>query len=156
MALWISQINFNTISDKQRAESYMNKIKSSIETVKNNALIWKWIWSDLIVPSQWKIDLKSWSWNLISSYLSWAWIDYSNYSYIPENSLYKIKNIKCVKLNGTEENLSDTWSIIISWANLSLSWCADTDFKVLRITTNYKQFENTFELNTVSWVIEDK
>lgn len=156
LALWVSQINFNTISDKQRAETYLSKIKTSIETVKNNSLIWKWIWTDLIVPEKWKIDLKSWSGHLVTSYFSWTWINYSSYSYTPENNLYTIKSIECAKLDWTSDTVSETWSIVISWSKLSLNWCPDDSYKILRINSNYKQFENTFEINTVSWIIEDK
>lgn len=159
LVMWFSNINLNTISDKQRAESFLNKVKNNIETVKNNALIWRWIWTDLFVPKQWKIEVSNnWNWKLSTSYYDWTnWHNYSEYSLIPEIN-YSIKNIECADFSWNTWSLdgwTNTWTIIITWWNLELSWCDDTDYKNIRITTSFRQIDKTFELNTISWVIQD-
>jgi len=154
LIFWVSNIDFGNTSDKQRLESFYYKVKSEIETIKNNSLVWKWIWISLIVPKEWKIDFSSGA-NTIPTYYSWVtWI---NYNHIKVENLYKIKSIICSNLDWTSTwNLSwNTWSVIISWLNISLSWCTDLNYKSLKITTWYKELEKTLEINTVSWVLKD-
>jgi len=151
IVIWVSNLNFSNISDKQRMDSFYYKIKSEIETVKNNSLIWKAIDSSMTVPKEWKIDFASGSTNINISY-SWAtWINYKN---INIEKLYKIKGIKCSPSNSILATWN-TWSLIINWINLSLSWCSSPNDKTLIITTWYKEFEKKLEINTVSWVLKD-
>jgi len=153
IVIWISNLNFNNISDKQRMDSFYYKIKSEIETIKNNSLIWKAIDSNMKVPKEWKIDFASGSTNINISY---SWATWTNYKNINIEKFYKIKAINCINLSWSTWSLSwNTWSIIINWANLSLSWCSSSNYKTLIITTWYKEFEKKLEINTVSWVLKD-
>ena len=158
ITFWASSIDFNTFSDKQRSESFFSKVKTTIETVKNNALIWKWIWTNLDVPSKWQINFKV-DQAIITSYLdpSDTWLVFSEYSIYPENR-YSIKKIVCSNIGGTGDYtliLGDTAELIITWWILKLeSDCSNK--QILKITTTYLWSDKIFELNTVSWVIEDQ
>ena len=54
--LWITKVDFNKIWDKQRLDKKVIQIISQIETIRNNSLLWKWIWVNLDVPEKYKID----------------------------------------------------------------------------------------------------
>jgi len=72
LALWISQISFTTMWDKQKLDTTVARIVSNIETVRWNALMWKWIWDQLTVPESYQIDFSTtWSGNITTQYLSW-------------------------------------------------------------------------------------
>ena len=164
--LWLiatagSNFNTNTLSDKQKSESFFSKVKTNIETVKNNALIWRWIpdWADIFVPKKWEIKFSTiWSWSITTNYEpdgGGSFVNYSDYSITPMDK-YEIKEIVCVDFQWNTGALSWTdWTLSIEWNTLGLEWCSSS-YKILRITTTYKHYEKTFDLNTISWVIEDK
>ncbi len=153
MALSISKLNFNSLSDRQRIDWFFYKIKTDIETTQNNAFIWKAIKlpdDSIIVPKKWKIDFNnSWSWKIISKYLSWS-TEYIYSEIIPKKH-YKIEIFN--KNNPIDD--TETGSILIEWWNLTLSWITTTN-KILEIKTSYKNFSKTFTINTISWVIEEE
>lgn len=157
LALWISNVNFRAMSDGQKLKTYTNNIINNIETIRNNALMWKWVTSDLIVPPSWKIDFGfSWSWS-ISTFYSWAtWVPYSEFD-TNFSDYYSIDSIRCLTLDWTEDNnlsVWEVWSVYIKQNILDLSWdCLDTS-KILEITTAYKWFTNKFSVNTVNWLVE--
>ncbi len=149
--LWASSLNFNAMSDKQKSNWFFYKIKTNIETIQNNALIWKAIlvWGDLEVPKKWRIDFNnSWSGKIVS-YYSIDWINFVEYNKILPKQFYEI----IVKNNSLQ--LNTTWSILIVWWNLSLTWITSSR-KELEIKTRYKNFEKIFTINTISWVIEEQ
>lgn len=157
IALWLSQMNFNASSDKQKNEIFTNKIISNFEEVRNYSLLWKWIWVNLDNPEKWKVEFSTtWSWNITSYYFSWAiWTKYN------ENLFwtgYEIKNIECISLDNIDRswNIAWTWIIEIIWPKLTLTWACNTDpsYKKLLIDVSYKNnFENNIEINTVNWLI---
>jgi len=151
IALWASKINFNSLSDRQRVDGFFYKIKTNIETIQNDALIWKAIKlpdNSVIVPKKWKIDFSnSWSWIIVNNYFDWN--NYKKYSGIKPDKFYEI----IIKNNNT--NLIDTWSLLIEWWNLSLTWITSNN-KILEIEAKYKNFSKIFIINTISWVIEEK
>lgn len=161
--IWVSSIDFNAISDKEKNTWFSDKIRTSIETIKNNAIIWKWFWTDLIVPDFWKISLENtWAtstWSINIYY--WTWTKIENTTWHKYN-WFNFKNDKHQKITSTKCNTT-AWNnseeispidILITWKLLTLSWCTDDNTqKVIEITTSYKRFSKTIKLNTVSWVI---
>ena len=150
IAFAVSKFNFNGLTNRQKLDSFFYKIKTNIETIQNNALIWKAIknWTDAFVPEKWKIDFNnSWSWKIISNYYDWS--QYKFFSKIIPKKFYSIKIYNNWNL------LNDTWSLLIEWWNLSLTWI-NTNNKILEITAKYKNFEKKFTINTISWVIEEE
>ena len=160
--LWTSNINFNKISDKQKLEWFFYKIKTNIETVANNALIWKAIKfpdNSISVPRKWKIDFNNSNSGIIQTYY-YDWINYNIYNEnnITTNNFNSI-NTSCESFNEVyNKKLTDTWSIIIEWWKLSFTWSSDClqGQKILKIETKYKNFSKTFTINTISGVIEEK
>ncbi len=156
IAIWASRINFNRLSSKQKLDIFSNKIISKIETTRNNALLWKWIWTNLVIPNKWKIEISSNnSWTINSSYYDWTnWYLYNEDSLIVTSPFY-INNIRCSSLTGVISNLSwTTWSIFISWWDLSLSWCTNTNDKILELDVTFWSFRNRITINTLNWLIE--
>lgn len=158
LAIWVSQISFTSLSDKENLEKFTNKIISNFEEVRNYSLIWKWIWTNLDNPIKWKIEISnSWSWNISSYYLTWAtWEKYNENIFW---NYYEIKEIKCSNLDYTSSwTIAWTWIIEISWSQLTLTWaCNDilvSNPKKIITKISYKNnFENTLEINTVNWLI---
>lgn len=160
MALWVSSLDFNRLSWKQKLEIFTNNVKTNYESIRNNALSWKWIWNNLDIPKKWKIDFsKSNSWTIITSYSNdWTiWNTYNNTSF--QNS-YQILSIRCLKNNWTLDNVLNTWTwtIELSWINTTLWWdCSNNTSKILEITFRNKTYDTKkLEINTLNWLVSTK
>jgi len=146
IAVSASNFSFNQLSDRQRLDWFFYKIKTNIEEIQNNALIWrsiKWMY----VPKKRKIDFSnSGSWKIVSYYLSGTYIEYNKI--IP-------KKFYSIEIYNDNSKITDTWSIILEWSNMSLTWITTND-KKLDIKIKYKNFIKNIKINTISWVIEEK
>jgi len=161
LAFWISQIDFNSLSNKQKIERYTNTIKSNIENVRNKALLGKWIkvWTDLVVPKKWVMDFaKTWSWIIITKALKSDLSILENTDF-PMKTWYKIISIKCWKYweNETNYNVTyKTWTINFIWWNISLTGedCSNTNILLLTIKKVNKTIK--IKINTLNWLVETK
>lgn len=155
LVIWATNINFNSISDKQRLDWFFYKIKTNIESIKNNVLIWREVLDDwnTIISSKWQIDFNNnGSWSMSTYYYndSNSKVSYPRYNIIPKD-FYEIV------ISNSWIWLTDTGSILINWRNLTLTWAWISGFdKVLEIVAKYKGIEKEFTINTISWVIEEK
>lgn len=153
-------LSFNKISDKQELEIKTIRVISQIEEIRNNSLLWKWIWTDLVVPEKYRMDFStSWSWIINTQYLSWGYINNNLYNKKIKfwNNFDSISEIKCLNLDKISGNTllnTETWSIIIEWANMSLSWSCDTSTKILELTIKRKEDTKKIQINTLNWLIE--
>lgn len=160
LALWISQISFTTMWDKQKLDTTVARIVSNIETVRWNALMWKWIWDQLTVPESYQIDFSTtWSGNIITYFLSWTLEPYNDI--IPINfwtDFTELSQFKCLDLDDDPDDIISstwTWTIIITWWVMSLTWsCNQTSSKRLELTVKRKQHTKTIEINTLNWLIK--
>lgn len=157
MSLWIRNIAFNNISDKQKLEIFNNKIISEIEKVRNDSLIWKWIWINIDAPKSWKIDFStnSW-WKILTSYtIDWTnWVQINN---IPMENLMSINKVSCVNVdNSSTQNLTttQTWSILFEKWKYKLSWNCNNTFTSLKIETYNKWYLKEFSFDVISWIIK--
>jgi len=154
LVLWWSNIAYRNISDKQKLEIFNNRIIWEIEEVRNNSMIWKWIWTNLTVPPEWKIEFSrnSW-WKIITSY-SWAtWTEYKN---IEMDNFINISSISCKNISWTTQNLTatQTWTIIFKWWKYSLWWNCPSTYSNITIQTYSKWFYNNVAFDTISWLIK--
>lgn len=158
LIIWSTSIDFNSLSIKQKLEIFTNSIKSEYESTRNNALIWKWIWTDLIVPEKWRIEYsKSNSWTIITS--TYDWINWNKIDNILFEEWYYISKISCLELDETLNNEIDTWTWIVefNWSNISLSWdCTNQKSKILELEFTFKAEKNTLTINSLNWLIEKK
>lgn len=159
MTIWASSMNFNTTSDKQNLDRHMIKIVSYIETIRNNALLGKWIWVNLEVPNSYKIDFSLNDWWKTQWYYTDSWsiehvLDFMTPPTFSWSTLEYIKNIECVKLNWDADALSTTWSILITWSNLQLGWCPEDSHKILQLNITRKAETESIQINTVTWLIK--
>lgn len=161
LALWATSLDFNRLSNKQKLEIFTNSIKTNYESIRNNALEWKWIWTNLDIPKKWKMDFStSNSWTVVTSYsIDWtSWIWASN---IDMQNIYWISSIRCLETDWSIDNSlfdTETWSIEISWINIELWWdCNNDSSKILQITFWNKINEyKTLEINTLNWLVNTK
>ncbi len=151
LAIWVTNLNFNSIWDKQRLDWFFYEIKTNIETIKNNALIWREIkdGSNVIIWNKWQIDFSNSGSGIIKTYYyNWSTKkNYPLYDTIPEAN-YEIS----FKNSGT--GLTSTWSIIIEWKDLILDK-PDSNDKKIEVEIKYKASKKTFNINGISWVIEE-
>ena len=165
LILGLNFLSFSNISDKQELDTKTIRIISQIEEIRNNSLLWKWIWTELVVPTKYKIDFSnSWSWVIKTQYFSWSYIDYDLFDkkISFSNNFESISEIKCLNLKKDDEYIlssTETWSIVIEWANMSLSWALSwwncwIDKKILEITIKRKSDTKKIQINTLNWLIE--
>ena len=155
ITLSATRIDFNRSSDQQRLAIFTGEIASKIETVRNNALIGKWVGVNLETPESWEIQISDISaWSLQTTYnTGWPFIANNEYSVTP-NNFYSIWNMRCLQFNNTSETISWNTTIRISGNSMELFWCSSNDFKILEFTTSYRDFTQTVRINTLSWLIE--
>jgi hypothetical protein len=164
LAFAITNIDFNRLSNSQKLDIFSWNIKNSYETIRNNALSWKWIWVNLIVPYKWTINFsKNNNWTI-----SWEAYDESNA--ILDNSIinipsdFSISSIKCWEYleNRTLYNeMTNTWTIEFNWINigLNINWdinCDANKDKVLELIIQNKQETKIININTLNWLFEIK
>lgn len=156
LALMVSNINYNRLSDKQKLEIFVNSVKTNFETIRNNSLEWKWIWNNLLVPNKRSIKVSKISnWTIV--FLN----DSSIYNKLTFDNWIVINKIRCLKLDKTQDsilNSTSTWIIEFKWANLSLTWaCSIQTSKILEVEFRNKSFNTkTIEINTLNWLTSTK
>ncbi len=160
IALWITKLNFNTISDKQKLKIVATKIISNFETVRWNALMWKGIWEELNVPDSYRINFSTtWSWSITTQYLSWTLQTYTDI--VPLSfwtNFNEISKFNCLKLDKTLNTAStSTGVIIIEWGSLTLTGaCNQPSSKILELEIKRKQWTQTIQINTLNGLISLK
>ncbi len=153
IAIGVQSINFKSISDTQKRDSFVYNIVRSYEWVRNNALTGQWIWTDLNVPDAWQFNIST---NHFSTqYMSW-WTLYT-YNEIP-TSLQdgeEIESISCIWVNTDDLNISGTGSIFITSQNMNLGGDCNSDtHNTLEIVAGYNGFTKTITINTLSGLAE--
>lgn len=158
LAVWASRINFNPQIDKQNSELFTNNIFTSIESVRNNSLLWKWVlsWSLLVHPEKWIVSISTNNnWSINSKIKNGSTITTNNdFSVNFVNSFANIKELTCKNLDWTNSSTGTNIDLEFSWNELSLSWCNSPEQRVLEITTKYKNFENIININSTTWLIQ--
>lgn len=156
LATWLSTINFKNISNKQNADIFVNKIISRIETIKNNALVGKWIGTSLQTPYSWEIDIPHWTGNLsvytlASSGATRQAYDELSYKLKPQE---KIEAINCITFTGTTLPITSTGTIIFQNQNISFTpLCGNDSYKILELTTSFQWVENIINFNSINGLI---
>ncbi len=155
LTIWISSLYSKNMWDRQRLNIQTNLLITILDTTKNNALVWKWIWRNLDVPEYYNLEIKKnkdWNqWSLKTSYFL-TWI--TNY---PDLSIenYDIKNIFCFNLDWTNITESESITIKYEWNNISATWCSSESQKLVEVIVWFKSFFSKVKINTITWVIED-
>lgn len=153
ITFWVINLYSNNTSDKQKLNIFTNRLIWKIDTVKNYALVWKWIWVTLETPKYFKINFSSGS--LKSYYNTWATdMIYKDLSLDPFENYYWINSIECKNLDLSNVTYSNSIDVSYIWSNITLTWCSDMYQKVIDFWVYYKWFNNILRLNTISWILE--
>lgn len=160
LIIWSNSLNFNKTKDKWELDLLRNNIVSRVESIRNSAMMWKWIWVNLDHPKAWKITFSNLNEIMKVEYLSWTdWQNDTENTVNQDTFWYKwISNIKCLKIDWTEitwlNNVS-SWALLIEWDKLSLTWWCNNDLsKKLQMNFKYKTEISTWTINVVNWLIE--
>lgn len=157
VTLWASSLYSKNLWDRQKLSIETNKFITIIESIKNNALVGKWVWVDLITPDYYNVVVwydEAWSWYVLSSYNTWTTENIN----FPSMSLekYDIRRITCSNLDwSNSDNTIKEVTIKYEWNNISATWCNDPSRKVIDVMIWYKSFSSRVKLNTISWVMEE-
>lgn len=158
--MWSLSINFKSISDRQNLEIFTNKIIWEIEKVRNYALIWKWIGTNILVPRMWKIEFNkwwnwTWSWTLITSY-SMDWSTWTQENKINVDKNISIQNVHCISVWWADVNLTNTqtWIIFFEWWKYNLWWDCLSSYSTLKIDTFSRWYNRTLEFDVINWLIK--
>ncbi len=172
---------FNWLSDIERSKWFFNDIKTNFETVQTNSLVGRSIEINdgtIIVPKQWKFEINNevnsleGSWSIKISYLTGelGTDTYEEYITIPDEKTQGKNYDKFYNITALCQNINDSWTWVFSWTwIIKIEWWKLTgtgafesdincwsQYKGILITTKYKGSEETFTINTVSWVVEEK
>lgn len=160
IALWVTNVNFNTINDKQKSQILWQKFIWRIQTIKNYATTGFWVGSNLFTPKKWKIEITTWTGRSITSYLDagWIWQEYPTTSL----SLWtweSVSSIKCMNYFGTFSPQSMTWTVSIEFSSWSISLplcpAPSTNYNVLQVQVKNWIIPTTLEVNTMNGVIQE-
>jgi prepilin-type N-terminal cleavage/methylation domain-containing protein len=147
LAVGISNVNWNRLTEKQRSAIFINRVISQVETIRNNALLGKWVWEHNMVPDIWRIDIGEGG--IFVYYSSWAtWNNYSSANIIP-NQFESISSFDC------GQGTSSTGSIVIEQSQLSLSWSCDvSNHSSMYISLWYADFTEVISINTINGLVQ--
>ncbi len=159
LAIGASRINLSQIAEAQKVWIFLNKINSNITTAINNSLIWKWINANIDTPKFWKININSnwnwnwyWTWNIIVSYWSWTF-QTASWLTIKAPKFYQITNIKCSNLDNTNSTSENNINLYVQNWDITLSWCTNTNAKILNFDVLYKNFKKHVKINSVNNIL---
>ena len=161
LAFAISNIDFNRLSNSQKLDISAWKIKSTYENIRNNALAWKAIWTNLEIPKYWKMNIsKNNSWTITTE----AYDDSDNiiYTSVFVAKDYEISSIKCWEYKQDKslyDEMTNTWTIKFSGINLKFDInsdlnCEQNKDKILEITIKNKVEKKVITINTLNWLVE--
>lgn len=153
MMIWFSNINFNNNLNKQKFEDFNNQIVTNIETVRNNALNWKWVldWSlNLINPNEYNIELNL---TTMTTWYNWTYNNLLNEVNVSFNNINSINSIKCANHQGTVTSTPNNVQINFIWKEITSS-CWNN--KNIIILTKAWAFTKEITFNTVTWTISKK
>lgn len=143
-----SRVNFNQHINSQKAIEFTNSIYTRMENIRNESLMWKAVWTNVVFPNNRKITLTAT--NFKSTYSTW-WTNQPIDKIDFNTKFQSLTWATCIPI---------TWS---SWAlNLPITFTYINDkisvtptcvWKV-SIQTKYKSIVNEISLNTITWIME--
>lgn len=156
MALGISQMNFSRLSDNQKLDIELSKITSIIEETRNNALIGRWLGTNLVNPDSWNIQISnnSSSGTINVLYNSWgARVNYKSYSV---QKPFSIIEISCKNVDWNSTGTSSNVLLWYTWANAGVDlWCS-SDSSILDIQVWNSRLNKDIHIETITNIIEVK
>lgn len=157
ISLWITNMYSSNLPDRQKLDLFANRFVWIIDSVKNYSLVWKWIWTELVTPNYFKMELSRTGSYLKTFFNTWGTdVYYPPMSINPFDTYYKIYSIKCISLDLSSWDQVDDISITYNWSNITLSWCLNDYQKIVDLELAYKvRFKKTIRLNSISWVLEE-
>lgn len=155
-----SQLDFNRMWSQERIEIFNTKILSHYETIRNNALLGKWIDLAIDVPDKWKIRYSSvWDGGVASQYSindGTSWVNYDEITpMIPDR--HSITNLNCYDLNGnTAQNSGTNAEIIFDGNDITLWWKCSASARVLQFETNFLDITYQISVNMLNGTMDMK
>lgn len=156
LALWVTQISFKKNIDRDHLDTVTSEIYNLIERVRNDSLLWKWIWTSLKLPDWYKIELTKDSekkWSFKSFYLS-GWT-YTQLDSIETEWNERIKETVCTDIDWwNRTNDLNNIEIILIWEDIKFTWCTYETNKIIRFIVRYNWYEKEIIINSVSWLMD--
>ena len=154
LVLGISRIDLNPQINKQKFLEFNNQISSSIEYVRNNSLIWKWVWPALQTPTYWNINISTANnWSLVTTYNNGSTVTFT-WNIINFNNHNIITWLDCKSYDLSNLNSPSSVNLRFEWANIFLTWWCNNNSTILDIKTRNWSFTWVIRVNTLNWLIE--
>lgn len=155
--VWLTRLNFSRISQTELVSIESIKILTSLEEMRNNALVWKAEDIDGEIPISWDMTFdQSWG-EYITSITDSSWIRDTIRNTELRNPL-EIVTLTCTNLDGSNPWTSSIITIsFLTWWDTQLDWCpaAVTHPRILDIEVWFWSIIRTIRINTLTDVIEE-
>ena len=155
IVIWASNLNFNRLTKNQESEIELVKIINIIEETKNNALIGRWVSTNLETPLNWAVEINSaasGSINSIWTLPSGTWSADRWQTKFP----FWISNMRCQTIDWATNDPSTSWVVTITftWSTSWISWCSNSSYKKLVFDFGQAWKMHEISVNAVTGVIE--
>lgn len=156
LALWISNLNFNRISNKQRIATETIKVVSLIENIRNYSLTGRWVGTNLDHPDYWEVVFDT-NGSIRAQYELSGTQDYETKKILAPFSL---SELRCSNLNRSWIDSSPTsLTLRFNGDNISIQNCPTTTVsagkaKILEADVSFDTITKTIRINTLTWIIE--
>lgn len=152
ISIWVANINFSRLSVKEKVAIETNKVKSIIETARNNALIGRWVGTNLETPEYWELEFDANNNTIKSSYFTGSLQTFENHQ-IPNTQ--EIAELRCYNIDRSN---SATWTIMkleVKWPKMEIkNGCSPTNGQIIELDIASATEQETITINALSGIIE--
>ncbi len=150
-----SKVNFNQHINSQKAIEFTNSIYTKMENIRNESLMWKSVWTNVIFPDNRKITINTGSFT--STYSTWSDIPLESFNFQAKQSV--------VSASCTPVNWVNSWALTLPITftyiedkieTIDTSWTPKKCIWNIKFQTKYKSIVNEISINTITWVMEQQ
>lgn len=165
IALTATSLNFQWLSDKQKLEIFSNRIITQIETIRNDALVWKNLYDT--TKKIWFEDIEQWEIAINKTTATLEVTAYPRQKDISEvkeprivttNKASAWEKIEALKCNWAWwEKSIDSAKIVFEWTKTAkVIWEDCNENSILQFELSYSKEKWIIEFDPVSWLVEIK
>lgn len=156
IALWISNLNFNRISNKQKIAIETIKVVSLIENIRNYSLTWRWVGVNLDHPDYWELVFNT-SGSVKAQY---EFSGIQNYETKNILAPFSLSELRCSNLDRSGiDNSPTSLTLRFNGDSISIQNCPTTTVptgkaKILEADISFDTITKTIRINTLTWIVE--
>lgn len=154
LALGISRVNFSRISQVELLNTESIKLLTSIEEMRNNALVWRAVSDWVVIPDFWSIAFTN-----ENTYTRWYDTEVINQTEM--RTPFIVQSISCSNIDFTQtwlvSDITNTDIRFYSWGETIITSCPSSiaNPAILDIEIWFWDILKTIRINTITNVIEE-